>query len=289
MKFLQVAIVTAVSFLISCGVSTPRANSPTSNPTPPSNNTPVNANITGNWQLTATSSETAYAGESGNYGVYLTQTGNTVSGIAWSEDAYPLCVLPSELPCAFPFGVINPYLVGTIDVDGNIVLNSPSSSNGGAFSITGDTTNGTTINSIYTITLVTASPAGTFIDHGTVSGVMMDILNGTYIGTVKTVSGYTLDVSATLSQTPSPNSNGFLIVSGSASLTGSSCIGSVTMPVSGTLFGNDIVVGFTPNNSPTTNITLGGTLSQDTRTIVATYFTNGGCGNDSGSGTLTRQ
>jgi hypothetical protein len=288
MKCHSVAILAAAIYLAGCGVSNTSSSS-TPSPTPPSNHTPVNANITGNWQLTATSSETAYAGEYGNYGVYLTQTGSTVSGISWPQGAFPMCILPSGLPCAFPYGVINPYLSGAIDADGNIVLNSPSY-DGAAFSITGDTTNGSTLNSIYTITLVTTSPPGTFVDHGTISGYMMGILNGTYTGTVKSsVTGNSMGVTTNLSQATSPDSSGYLEVNGSANFTGSACFNSATMPTPGGLLGNMLVVGFVPTSSPTTNITLSGTLSQDTKTIVVSYLVNGGCGDDNGGGTLTLQ
>ena len=63
---------------------------------------------------------------------------------------------------------------------------------------------------------------------------MIAPLNGTYAGTlVSSVTGNSVGVTTTLSQT-GPGVSGFLGFSGSASLTGVPCIGSVTVPASGT-------------------------------------------------------
>ena len=280
MKRYAFAILAAAFCLAGCGASTP------------SNSTPAPAGITGNWQLALTSTTGGSAtGGSATYGIYLTQTGSTVSGIIGMQQAYPLCVPPSGPPCAFPFGEIALDLVGTADSSGNIVLNSvPDSGGPAAFSITASTTEDTRLSGTYTITLVNTSPAGTWVDQGTISGNTIDALNGTYSGTLKSlVTGNTIGITTTLSQTSSPDSGGNLEVSGSANFTGSPCFTSATVPNPGPLLGNQLVIDFVPTSSPTTTIVLSGTLSQDAKTIAATYEINGGCGSDTGSGTLTLQ
>jgi hypothetical protein len=203
-----------------------------------------------------------------------------------------MCVMPSGLPCAFPFGVIAHELAGTVDTSGNIVLNSVPSSPGAAFSITASSTDDTTLSGTYSITLVTTSPAGTWIDQGTISGNTIGTLNGTYSGTVKSLAtGNTIGIATILNQTSSPNSVGDLEVNGSANFTGSSCFTSATVLSPGGLRGNQLVMGLVPTNSPTTTIILSGTLSQDTKTIAVNhlYGSINTCADDYDSGTLTLQ
>jgi hypothetical protein len=289
MKCHSVAILAVAFYLAGCGVNTPSSSNPT----------PVHTGITGNWELTATSTQAPYAGEYATYGVYLTQTGSTVSGIIGNQEAFPLCISPLGPPCAFPFGVIDLELVGTVDAKGNMVLNTvPYTGGGGALSIAASTTtDDAAFSGNYTITLVTTSPAGTWTDQGTISGNTISTLNGTYSGTLKSLdTGNSIGITTTLSQTSSPDSAGELEVSGSANFTGTPCFSSATTPNPGGLLGNQLVIDFVPTNSPTTTIILSGTLSQDTKTITVdysvhnvNYSVNNVCGSDYGSGTLTLQ
>lgn len=262
------------------------------------NSTPVHTGITGNWQLTATSSQVPYAGEYATYGVYLTQTGNAVYGIIGNQEAFPLCISPLGPPCAFPFGVIDLELIGTVDAKGNMVLNTVSNTGGGgALSITASTTtDNDAFSGNYSITLVTTSPTGTWTDQGTITGNTIGTLNGTYSGTVTSPTGLSMDVTTTLSQTSSPDSSGYLEVSGSANFTGLPCFTSATVPKPGGLLGNQLVIDFVPTNSPTTTIILSGTLSPDAKTIAVSYseLPIGACSSgynygELGSGTLTLQ
>lgn len=273
------ATLAAALCLAGCGVST----TPTTTD-PPSRN----SSVTGNWQLMATSTQAPYVGTSATYGIFLTQTGKAVTGIIGMQQLYPLCVLPSGPPCAFPFGVIDLELVGTIDTEGNLALSSvPNSGAGGAFSITASANNNT-LSGTFSITY--AGPSGTYTDQGSISGYTVGSLNGTYTGTIKsTTTGNSIGVTTTLSQTAGPAPDGYLGVSGSASFAGSPCFSSATPPQPGSLLGNVILVGFVPASSPSTTIVLSGTLSQDARTIVATYLVSGSCGSDTEGGTLTLQ
>ena len=278
MKCHLFAILAVAFCLAGCGSSTP------------SSSTPVHTGITGNWQLAfiPTGAPSGFAGVTS--GVYFTQTGNNVIGILGSQDAFPLCQPPTGPPCNFPFGDLNPELVGTVDAKGNIVLNSVPYTGGSAMlSAVANSPDDTTLSGTYTITL------GAWVAQGTISGNTIDTLNGTYSGTLTSQeTGNIIGVTTTLSQTSSPDSAGELEVSGSANFTGSPCFTSTTVPKPGGLLGNQLVVDFVPTNSPTTTIILSGTLSQDTKTMSVDYSYGAinACGSnygDYGSGTLTLQ
>ena len=115
-------------------------------------------------------------------------------------------------------------------------------------------------------------------------------LNGTYAGTlVSSVTGNSIGVTTTLSQS-GPNSSGILEYSGSASFTGFSCIGSVTVPASGKFFGNQLIDRPLPANIPHSGIYLTGTISPDAKTIAVNYESvSSSCSDDFASGTLTLQ
>jgi len=281
------AILAAAICLSGCGSSTLST----------SGTTAVRTGITGNWQLAFLPTGAPAGATGAAFGVYFTQTENNVIGILVSQDAYPMCWPTGEPPCNFPFGDLNPEFVGTVDANGNIVLNSvPDTGGGGTFSISASSTDDTTLSGTYSATLVTTSPAGTWTAQGTVSGNTIGTLNGSYSGTLKSQeTGNTIGVTTTLSQTSSPDSSGELEVSGSANFTGSTCFASATVPKPGGLLGIQLVIDFVPTNSSTTTIIMSGTLSQDTKTIAVGYIVNNSvgatnaCGSDYGSGTLTLQ
>lgn len=274
MKIKAFAILTTTLFLAGCTLPS----------TSPTESNPVDSAITGNWEITLNS--TAY-GVPYPFGIYLTQTGSTVSGIgSWAGEAFPTDC-PASGPCAgYPFVMLSPTLSGTIGAGGSIVLTSTaSSSNAAVLSITASTTSSTTSAGSFTL----ATPT-TAIDHGPVAAVMIAPLNGTYAGTlVSSVTGNSITVTTTLNQT-GPATSGFLDFSGSADLTGVSCIGSVAMPVSGNFLGSQLSINLLPANLPGSGIYLNGTISPDAKTIAVNYESvSSGCADDFASGTLTLQ
>ena len=202
MKCTSFVFLGAALCLAGCGGSAPSTSG---------NPTPGNSGVTGNWELVLTS--TGYG--PATYGIYLTQTGSNASGIVGMQQAYPLCVLALGPPCAFPFGTIDLVLDGTVDAAGNIVLNLNSDPTypGASLSITASTTSAT-LNGSYSITLVTTSPAGKWTDHGTISGTKIELLNGTYAGTVSSrATGLSLGLTTILRQMPGLDADGQLNVS----------------------------------------------------------------------------
>ena len=275
MKLRSLAILAAALSLAGCTL-------PSTSPT-----APVNSAITGNWEITLTS--TTRPGYIYTFGIYLTQSGSTVSGIgSWIEDAFPQCIASGFL-CGYPFEVLNPNLAGTVNASGNVAFGTTIAQNSpGTLSITANAPTDGLITGTYTITY------DTLVDQGTVSATMIAPLIGTYAGTLtSSTTGLSMGVSTTLTQTSSATSgfsNAFLGFAGSAAFTGSSCISSAPIPVSGTFLGNQLEIELTQSNSPTATILLTGTLSPDAKTLVINFYSdNSACGNDSGSGTLTRQ
>ena len=164
-----------------------------------------NSGITGNWELTLTNGGVPSYGTA-SYGIYLTQTGSAVSGIMLGQQGYPDCWAPPAPPCAFPFGTLDPVLAGTIDAAGNIALASDPAYPGASLSITASTT-GTALGGTYSTTLVTTSPPGTWSNQGTISGIEIGVLNGTYGGTLKSsVTGLSMGITTTLRQNVQPRS-----------------------------------------------------------------------------------
>lgn len=280
MRLKSLVMLTAVLALSGCTL-----------PKPITNPTPGSSGITGNWKLTAISSS-AGSGSSGTpIGIYLTQTGSTVSGTAWVQVGFPMCIGPNGIPCAFPFGVINPNLAGTIDADGNIVLSSTTGGSAPAtFSIKANTTTNPTLSGTYSITLTT--PLATASDSGTITGNMIAPLNGTYAGTVVSpTTGLSLGLSITLSQTTTP---ALYFSSGSANFTGSPCFTTATLESPAATYsglgGNELWMEFVATNNPATSIEVFGTVSPDAKTLQIEYSVFGGsCNSNNGGGILTLQ
>jgi hypothetical protein len=279
MKSSSFAVLAVAICLMGCGAATSNTSNTSSTKNDPT--------ITGNWQLTVTST-TYLAGATGTYGIFLTQTGSAVSGIIAQQVLYPTCWFLPNPPCSFPFGDINLELAGTVDANGNIVLNAiPNTGGVAAFSVTANTATNTTFSGNYTVTEVTAY--GTYVDQGTISGYKLAEISGTYQGTV--TSG--IKVTAALSQASVPNQVGELAVTGTVELesTPSPCFApfaSTALPATGLLLGDQLVVSFAPASNPTPSIVLSGVLSQDAKTIAVNHVQNN-CNLDAGSGALTLQ
>lgn len=281
MKLKSLAMLTAVVALAGCTLP----NKPTPSPTP------IATSLTGNWEITLTS--TTWPGITFPFGIYLTQTESTVSGVgSYVDEAFPMYCLAGSPPyCpSFPFAYVSPNVSGTVGADGNIVLTTATVGyNPITITITASTTNNTTFSGSFAITQTIAQTTTT-LDQGPVTGTMIAPLNGTYSGTLlSSVTGNSIGVTTTLNQS-GPTSGSYLQYSGSASFTGVYCIGSVTVPASGYFFGNQLMVRVNPASIPQSGIYLTGTISPDAKTIAVNYESvSSSCSDDFASGTLTLQ
>ncbi len=239
------------------------------------------ANVNGNWQLTATGT----TGDVTPMGVYLSSASGQVSGSAWVQKAFPLDC--ANGCCGGPFAEFDSTLAGTVDADGNLTLGSTVPGGGPVFTMTAAASGGSLGKGSYSLT-------GSCPEKGSVTGIEYPALNGTYAGTMtslNTARSFTL--STTLNQSTVLNSRGFLDVSGTATLTGYPCINSATgalpLDTNSGFLGDSF--GVTMSGTPAgTTLTISGTLSQDGKSVQATYVASGGnCSFDAGQGTLTLQ
>ncbi|MHB1938849.1 MAG: hypothetical protein ACYCOR_20045 [Acidobacteriaceae bacterium] len=240
----------------------------------------TSADIPGNWEFTATIGRNGVV----PIGVYLTSTGSVVSGTAGVQMPFPNDCINGC--CGGPFAQFNDSLTGKLDDKGNLTLGSTVPNGGPVFTMTAVVSGGTMTNGTFNLT--GGCPA-----KGTITGVELPTLNGTYAGTVKsTDTGRSYSLSTTLQQSATINAQGSLNVTGTATFTGYPCLTSTTMamPLSQNSGLSGDLFGVTMNGAGGATLSISGTLSQDGKTVGVTYLAAGGsCHLDLGRGTLTLQ
>ncbi len=112
-------------------------------------------------------------------------------------------------------------------------------------------------------------------------------LTGSYNGIFTDNSGATLTVAATLSQPTAPDTNGVYHLTGYATFPNTPCL---TTPVitGSTVTGDSIQATYTDAQTGNT-VAASGTFSTDAQTLTITNWILSGCGDDAGTGLLTRQ
>jgi hypothetical protein len=268
MKLISFAMLAAVCGLAGCG----------GGPMPPISS-PLN--ITGNWQMTATSAAAGTVGAATPFSIYLTADSGMVSGTLFAQAVYPV------FACIYPFTDINGKLAGTVDAQGNLSMKSIApTADGSVFTLKGLAASGT-LSGSYTIA------GGCTADGGTVAGIALPAMNGTYKGTVtSTNTGATMAVTATLMQASAPNAAGELPVTGTASFSGGqSCLSSLSVQSSDSfLYGEYLSTGLAASPASPGTAGFSGGLSTDGKTLNVTYDVSPDvCTYDYGKGTLTLQ
>jgi hypothetical protein len=240
--------------------------------------TPTNAAypaMSGNYQLTATS--TAKAGVVAQIGGGITQSSGFVSGVVHVlfSDCYNF---QDDLA-----------VTGTVKTDGTLTLTS-SGLSGQVLTVKAKvSTDGSSITS------GTYSIAGGCADKdtGTIVGGTFPLINGTYKGIYTTPGKSSVQVTAQLTQSPTPDAHGFFHVSGATTFVGSTCFstGAIMTPatdslVAGSFFG---AILKTNETSPST-VTSAGSFDTTGKTLTGGYTVIGGaCAGDTGPGSLARQ
>lgn len=228
----------------------------------------------GNWKFTpaAGSRMAAFAGS-------LTVSGTTLAGTL-----HPLAAACAGSTAAFP-------VTGSIDASNHVAITSTDFA-GGALSITGDLApdNHSLLNP--TITVTSGACIGTKATlqprvTGSATAQQFQPVTGNYTGTFTDSSGVTLAVSASLSQPTTPDANGVYHLTGSATFPGNPCL---TAPVvtDSTVTGDLLEATYTQQSTGDT-VSAKGTFSSDAATLTITTWTLTGCGDDTGTGLLTRQ
>lgn len=242
--------------------------------------------ITGNWEFTASeTSGTMPSPVAVPLGVYLSASNGSVTGSAVPQSAFSTACQGGC--CGGPFALFNSSLTGTLGANGQLTLSSTVPGGGPVFTMSAIVNGESLSNGSFTLT-------GTCAVQGTITGTAYPPLNGTYGGTMTSKdTGDSFTITTTLQQGTAVNARGFLNVNGTATLQGNACMSSATaaMPleqnsgVLGNVFG---VTMDAPQGGAT--LALAGSLSQDGKTITASYtIGGGGCVLDYGTGTLTLQ
>lgn len=267
------AITILIVSIAGCGGSsnTPIASlsgSPT--PTP----TPVPLSITtGNWTMQARS---AITNQTIFPDVVLTPTATGVAGIAHIAGS-----------SCFSF-------VDQVPITGTL--------NGSSLAISTDTpVNGQTINA--TLSGSSTSLTGSYTlnggtcaagDHGTLIGHLVPSLNGTWKGTLTstvTPTAPPINITAIITQSNIPNSNGYLVVSGTVTFTGTTCFTSGTFTIPTLSAGQALTLDIATDNAG--DVSFGGLYddSQSPNVISPAVYqiSEGPCAGDTGNMILVRQ
>lgn len=257
--------------LTGCG-GTSLALSPPTNPSAP-------ANMTGNWVLTANVAEEGTV----PIAVYLTSNAGSVSGLAVGAPAVDLIVYGGGC-VGSPIGMFsNVALTGTIDTEGNLKLSTAANAKPSA-TITGIVSGTSLSNGSFAI-------GGDCTTQGSMTGTEYATVNGTYSGTVTSeITGQSFTVTAALDQSSTPNSAGLLTLTGTATVSGYSCVPSGATAINASFVGDDFFLDL--SNSPSGTLGWNGSLSPDGKTLGTSYGfspASSGCKEDEGTGTLTLQ
>ncbi|MGO9322917.1 MAG: hypothetical protein ACLP07_00010 [Terracidiphilus sp.] len=257
--------------LVGCG-GTSSTLSPPTNPSAP-------ANMTGNWVLTVNPT----AGGNVPIAVYLTSDAGSVSGLAVGPAATDLLVYPDGC-VGSPIGMFSGVaLSGTVDAEGNLKLGTAANAKPSA-TMTGTVSGSSLANGSFAI-------SGDCTTQGSMTGTEYPPVNGTYYGTVTSqVTGQSFTVAAIVDQSSTPNSAGLLTLTGTATVSGYSCVPPAATALSVSFVGGDFFVDL--SNSPSGILGWSGSLSPDGKTLGINYGfspASSACKEDFGTGMLTLQ
>jgi hypothetical protein len=227
--------------------------------------------VTGNWQFTSTAASAsklpALSGE-------LTGSSQAMTGLLHS-DSTSSCVAPSQIfemmgsanaKSEVTLTGTNPVggkltVTGTLAADGKSLTNAAYSVSGGSCAM--------------------AQPADA-------SGQQY-AMSANYAGTFSDSDGQVIALTATLSQSSTPDQNGNFTLSGTGTFPSNPCFNSPVSATATELTGNTF--SFTYQDPTTLNsVAVAGNISSDGSTLTVTNWTlTGPCGPDSGTGVLTQQ
>ncbi len=247
--------------------------------------------ISGNWQF---SSSAAVAARLSSLGGSLSASNLTSGGATVTGILHPLNVANQCLATTSFLAV-----TGSIDESGHLTLSAPLS--GGTLTLSGTVASDRKSLSSPTYTIsggACASPPAAAVIARAVSvrdGVapvtaqQYQPVSGTYSGTLTTAEGQTFPLTSTLTQTSQPDANGVYHVQGTTASPGNTCVPTSLSATASTIDGGSISTTFT-DPVTSTSITGTGSTSPDAVTITISNWTiNSPCGQDTGTGTLTRQ
>jgi hypothetical protein len=231
-------------------------------------------NVAGNWQIS--SSSTAAANLPAISGA-LAGTGAAITGVL-----HPLG-LSGCISAATVFTVN-----GSATSTGAVKLTSSSFAGGSVLTVNGTlATDGRSLtNATYTVTGGSCS----FATAATATAQAYAGINGTYTGTLTDASGQGGAITATITQSTTPDANGNFSVTGAASFPNNPCIASPSSSSTSQVTGGTFSFTYTDSASGNQVLTSGN-FSTDATTLTVTNYTLTGSGycQDTGTGVLTHQ
>ena len=227
--------------------------------------------INGNWQLSSTAASAAkLSAISGS----LSGSSAQATGI-FHADSASACVAPSE-----SFAVS-----GSANAE-NVLTLTGSGVGGGTITISGTLAEDGKSLSKASYTVKGGSCA--FAQPADATAQQYAAVSGTYTGSFVDTDGLTIPLTATLSQSPTSDTDGNFVLTGSGNFQQNPCFSNPVSNVSSTVTGYQI--NLTYQDATTGNsVNVIGTISSDGKTLTATQWTlTGSCGPDSGTGSLTQ-
>jgi len=248
--------------------------------------------VTGNWQFTSTATAAATLPSlSGS----LTGSGANIAGIIHS-DTKAGCISPAT-PIAISGSTSAQGITtlagqvagGMFTMTGTLAADGRSLS-AASYTVSGGTCTFPAVKTSFNPTPDTAM-TGPTPDTAMASATAQSYssITGTYTGGFSDSGGNVINISASLTQTPSSDTDGNFQLSGTGSFGTNPCFNSPVTVSNTQVTGGSFTLTYT--DSVTTNsVTASGTFSTDGTTLTVTNFTlTGPCGPDSGTGLLTKQ
>jgi hypothetical protein len=242
----------------------------------------VNA-IKGNWEMHATASQAANLPEIA--GSFSTTTNGAVTGVFHTLSTNACMSSSTYVPAT-----------GAVDAQGNVSLTS-SAFNGSVLKLTGQLSadGKSRSNASYFVSGGSCGfPAVAGAAAVPMTATQYAPISGNYAGSFTDSDGYSLAVTATLTQTSDPDANGVYHLSGNASFPTNPCLNAPVVADS-TVSGNMASTTYTQTvNGAVTTIVANGVFSSDASTLTVTDWTfsggTGRCsGTETGTGILTKQ
>ncbi len=236
--------------------------------------------LAGNWNIAEAAAPVSSSQIASFGGALSVSSSGSIVGVLHTipvsgKTAAGLCVPPSAaIPVSGTLSADNTLSLQSSPVSGNTLLVR------GTYTAATATTQASLTGGTYSITgtcAVAAQPA---------RAVRMNAISGTYTGTFVSSSGSSVPVSATLTQTTQPDSNGTYHLQGNATFPPDSCVVSPVVTDS-TVTGNAFSATYTDQTTHAT-VTASGTLSTDASVLtISSYTLTGpnGC-SDTGTGSL---
>lgn len=235
--------------------------------------TPQNP-VSGNWQVSTSSGTVPLPRISGS----LTDGTTNVSGTSFTgvfhADATTGCATATD-----PIAVSGTTDNGTTTLTGTVA--------GGTLTVTG--TLSADGRSLTNATVNVAGGQCAFAAAAQATVQNYSSVSGTYTGTFADAAGPVMKVTATLTQSPTGDTNGNFTLSGTGSFGTNPCFNSPVTVVNSSVTGGNFVLTYT-DNTLGNSVTATGTFSTGGTTLtVNSWSLTGPCGADSGTGALIQQ